>query len=462
MQYSYAHILRRTFRLPLLPLLFQFQVLVISGQRADILNAHISSDAESGDASSASSRSPLVSPTDSPQSEPDCSSDALVPQGALLRVQLSELLNISRLRSGSPISGTLVRPLYCQDRAIVPIGSKIGLVAEKIKKDQPERSWTRKLAEHVWNPLSKEEARYSVEFRSSVLKLPDGRIVPIQVSFGRLVRFVKVQPKSTKQSATVEATSEKANGSGSQQSLQSPQGASKKSNTLILRLESSVTFPFPLERQPRVSESHNGLPNNSTAKLCLLTRLSASQNRKGDSVQARLVEPVQLDGKVIPEGSSFEGRVVQQRAPRRLRRTGSLFVNFERIVTPSGLSIPINSSFIGIEFDRRERIRMDSEGMLYGSRPGLAAYAVDLGISYAAGKIIDDLIEEGIKAAVAGATSETAASIGRYFGMATGVSLFLMRRGRDVTLEQYSEFEVTFKSRVEEQRPENHLERKLE
>jgi hypothetical protein len=211
-----------------------------------------------------------------------------------------------------------------------------------------------------------------------------------------------------------------------------------------------------------VSESHNGLPNNSTAKLCLLTRLSASQNRKGDSVQARLVEPVQLDGKVIPEGSSFEGRVVQQRAPRRLRRTGSLFVNFERIVTPSGLSIPINSSFIGIEFDRRERIRMDSEGMLYGSRPGLAAYAVDLGISYAAGKIIDDLIEEGIKAAVAGATSETAASIGRYFGMATGVSLFLMRRGRDVTLEQYSEFEVTFKSRVEEQRPENHLERKLE
>jgi len=105
---------------------------------------------------------------------------------------------------------------------------------------------------------------------------------------------------------------------------------------------------------------------------------------------------------------------------------------------------------------------MDSEGMLYGSRPGLAAYAVDLGISYAAGKIIDDLIEEGIKAAVAVATSETAASIGRYFGMATGVSLFLMRRGRDVTLEQYWEFEVTFKSRVEEQRPENHLERKLE
>jgi hypothetical protein len=71
-------------------------------------------------------------------------------------------------------------------------------------------------------------------------------------------------------------------------------------------------------------------------------------------------------------------------------------VNFERIVMPSGQPIPINSSIISVESDRKARLRLDSEGMLHGRAPGVAAFAVDLGMSYLSGKIVDDLLEEGI------------------------------------------------------------------
>ena len=83
---------------------------------------------------------------------------------------------------------------------------------------------------------------------------------------------------------------------------------------------------------------------------------------------------------------------------------------------------------------------------LHGPARGVAAFAVDVGVSYLSGKLVDDLLEEGIKAAAAGISTESAASIGRYFGVATGLCLFLMRRGNDVSLEQYSEFEVSLQS----------------
>jgi hypothetical protein len=125
-------------------------------------------------------------------------------------------------------------------------------------------------------------------------------------------------------------------------------------------------------------------------------------------------------------------------------------VSFERIVTPSGQPIVINSSLISVESDRRARITLDSEGMVRGRAPGVAALAMDFGRSYLSGKIVDDLIEEGVKAAMAGITSEKAASIGRYFGIGTGLCLFLVRRGRDASLEQYSELEVILKPRLEQ------------
>jgi hypothetical protein len=216
---------------------------------------------------------------------------------------------------------------------------------------------------------------------------------------------------------------------------------------LILKLENPIDLRLLREAKPANSttEKQTGLAGNLRAHVSLLTRLSTSLSREGDLFRARLVEPLQIDGTLVPEGSLFEGRVNRRTPPRRLRRPGRLFVNFERIVPPTGLPIAISSSIVSVETDRRAVAKLDSEGMLHGRTPGVASFAIDVGVSYLSGKVIDDLLEEGIKAAAAGITTESAASIGRYFGVGTGLCLLLIRRGNDVSLEEYSEFEVSFK-----------------
>jgi hypothetical protein len=454
MQTSFGGSFMRSLRFLSLPLLLHIQVSSASGQRAETIDSL-------NPVNPASTESPEVRPTPPDarvqpdhwlESKPDHPREDSVPQGALLRVMPKESLSLSRLKSGSLISGTLLRPLYCQDREVVPVGSQIQLVVEKSEKHRHRRKRTREFAARVWNPLSTEKVAYSIVFRSAGLELPDGRTAAMNISFGRLLRFVKIQPRPSKDTVVLEPAGKQTNrGEGIQSTRSTPRlEKGKQSGTLILRLESSLKLPKSPE-----SEGHPGaegpiaFSENSAARLSLLSSLSATGNHEGDWFQARLVEPLQLDGKLISEGSLFEGRVTRRTAPRRLRRAGSLFVNFERIVTPSGQPIPINSSLISVEADRKARLRLDSEGMLRGRAPGVAAFAVDLGMSYLSGKIVDDLIEEGIKAAVAGITTEKAASIGRYFGIGTGVCLFLMRRGRDVSLEQYSEFEVSIKPRLE-------------
>jgi hypothetical protein len=419
MQKSFPHSILRKLWFLSLPLLFQLQVFPASDRRAEIDSLGFVD-------------SPSADSSDAPSSAFGASREASIPQGALLRVRPNALPSLSRLRSGSLVSGTLLRSLYCQDREIVPVGSQIELIVETIEKNPPTRKRAREFAARLWNPLSQGEAAYSVVFRSAALKLPDGRTAAMNVSFGRLLRLAKIQAKPSKETAV-------------------PQDADKQSGTLILRLESALNLPqFPEAEGLAAAQSHIALSENSAARLCLLSPLSATRNREGERFQARLVEPLQFDANLIPEGSLFEGRITRRRAPRRLRRPGSLFVSFERIVTPSGQPILIHSSLISVESDRRARITLDSEGMVRGRAPGVAALAMDLGMSYLSGKIVDDLIEEGVKAAMAGITSEKAASIGRYFGIGAGLFFFLVRRGRDASLEQYSELEVILKPRLEQ------------
>ena len=74
---------------------------------------------------------------------------------------------------------------------MVPVGSQIQLVVEKIENIRHTRKWAREFVARVWNPLSTEKIAYSIVFRSAGLELPDGRIAALNVSFGRLLRLSK-------------------------------------------------------------------------------------------------------------------------------------------------------------------------------------------------------------------------------------------------------------------------------
>ena len=376
--------------------------------------------------------------------------DSSIAQGSLLRVAPTQPLNLSRLRPGSSFSGVLLRALFSQDLEAVPVGSRIQLVVEKVEKQKRTGNAFREFLNRLWNPLSTKPTTFSVVFRSAVIVLPDERTLPASVSFGRVFNSGETRARTKGVSSARESSGKQPqNRAKGTQTLVESVSTEKADHRqiLILRLENPIDLRLPREVMLSNSarDTQATVAGNFLARVSLLTQLSASQSREGDSFRARLVEPLQIDGTLIPEGSHFEGRVNRRVPPRRLRRPGTLFVNFERIVLPTGLPIAISSSIVSLETDRRAAPKLDSEGMLRGRAPGVAAFAVDVGVSYLSGKLVDDLLEEGIKAAAARISTESAASIGRYFGVATGLCLFLMRRGNDVSLEQYSEFEVSFK-----------------
>ena len=376
-------------------------------------------------------------------------------RGALLRVALAEPIKLSHWRPGSSLSGVLLRPLYAQEREAIPAGSQVQLVVEKIEREKQAKNRVSGSLSRLWNTSPRKRRVYSVWFRSATLTSPDGCVTPVTVSCGRIGKFIQVRAKPEGITFTPEPPSETAQDTttSTEPVLQSQASerlwSGRRRLVLVLQLEKEITLRLPV-RPPALSNSGKQLiiVASSRARLSLLTPLSASKNREGDWFQARLVEPLRWEGQLISEGSLFEGRITRRLPPRRLSRPGSLYLNFERIIPPEGPPIAISSSIVGVEADRGVSLKMDSEGMLRGRNPGVGAFAVEVGLSYLLGKLIDDLLEEGIKAIAAGTASGTAAAIGRYFGMGTGLCLFLQRRGANVTLEKYTELEVTFRHRA--------------
>jgi hypothetical protein len=69
------------------------------------------------------------------------------------------------------------------------------------------------------------------------------------------------------------------------------------------------------------------LPAGTRCKILLLTSLSASKSKRGDAVQARLLEPVLVNSQVVlPAGSLIKGKVGDE--------------NSAQMVTPGRISVP--------------------------------------------------------------------------------------------------------------------------
>jgi hypothetical protein len=171
--------------------------------------------------------------------------------------------------------------------------------------------------------------------------------------------------------------------------------------------------------------------------------LTGSENRAGDTINARLVEPVVAEGRiVIPEGSRLEGHIVRRKAPRRLNRSALLRLNFNRLILPEGSVTDIATELKSADTDHGSAL--DAEGGISGGSTNKKRLALDAGLAYLSGKVADDLLEEGIKYALGAGASGSAAVAARYVGIGTGLFFLAMQKGNDVRLPQYSEIELIF------------------
>src|SRR6266436_5860123 len=93
--------------------------------------------------------------------------------------------------------------------------------------------------------------------------------------------------------------------------------------------------------------AQTSLPTGTALKMKLETTLATFSNQAGDPFQARVTQPVVVDGKsVIPIGATVQGRVTKTSEPRRIAGKPTIAIFPETIVLPNGERYMLNATLV--------------------------------------------------------------------------------------------------------------------
>jgi hypothetical protein len=364
-----------------------------------------------------------------------------IPAGAILRLELAGPVNVSHLKPGSELAGQLVRPVYVYDRALIPAGSQVRAVVDKVEKQKAaekkgflERVDTlRGLGLHHHN-------FYEVSLRAATVKLPSGEEVPMDLRFIRGGEELRLQANEQGQM--------KVGGTTGKDLAQHAPGISQVARikhgkrqvqqyrhpVATLEVERAAKLELPAQPEvPRATSQPVTIPEGTRAEFLLLTELRASESKEGDRFQARLVEPIFQSGGhlLVPEGSVLDGHIARLVRPRRMSRAASMYLVFDRLTEPEGETQKIAASLAGADVGKKAPVNMDPEGGLHG-KGGTKNLAKRVAVGVASQQVADEAVEMATHA------------VAPYASVGIGLLVLLGGHGNDVDLPQYSDLEVVF------------------
>ncbi len=387
--------------------------------------------------------------------------DLALESSVYVKVQLEATVKVSALKPGDVIEGKLAQDVYSGDRELFPAGSRVRLTVDKLARRRrvPNDHWP-----WVVNVFTPRHENYPT-FQSAVISLPEGKEVPLRVSLIFINRETEVRAQAKTKKADHQAAgtaTQPADASAGPTPLptqtESKDAASKNAGSGKTEARNKGVFvileaanPTETSAVPGESSSSGASPDSVTlasgtrAKIILLGGVSASKSRPGDSFQARLVEPVRLDSKVVlPEGTLLGGKVVTRTPPRMLSRAGSLLLSFTDLTLPGRAGVPAVASVTAAELDQGSHTKIDAEGKLHGDRPGKAWMAINLGVTAGIAKVSDDTLQLIIEVFVSTATDASTAGTGRIVAACASGLFLLTRHGRDVVLPRFTEMNISF------------------
>jgi hypothetical protein len=169
--------------------------------------------------------------------------------------------------------------------------------------------------------------------------------------------------------------------------------------------------------------------------LSMINSVNTKNSAAGDRVYLQTVFPIIANGKiVIPPGSYVEGTVTEVKRPGRVKGRGSLFVRFDSLILPNGVTRDFRARVGALDGRGDEKLE-HKEGKIE-SESGKANDAKTAAITGVSG----GLIGAGLGAEI-GHIGEGAA-IGAGAGVAAGVMMALLTRGPDATLPKGSTIEM--------------------
>jgi hypothetical protein len=126
---------------------------------------------------------------------------------------------------------------------------------------------------------------------------------------------------------------------------------------------------LPLALAPQHSVRTLTVPAETETAIQLLSGIHSRVSHVGDPVTAQVLEPVYVDGQVaLPAGSVVGGHITRIRPAGRLRRPAELALRFENVTLPDGQNQPLSALLAALDAPPRARTRLDSEGILKGTR----------------------------------------------------------------------------------------------
>ena len=364
-----------------------------------------------------------------------------------VKVQLDKPLKLAKLRPGDAVEGKLARGVYSSDHELYPAGSQVRLSVDHMERRRrtPDDHWP-----WVVKVFTSRHEPYPV-FKTATISGANGESA-LQVSLISISRKREVNAQAKKKKSgkhTDDAGSVEVSKAGSvygSGSLATPM--------MVLEAFGAEPEKAPSARAEGTSSSElrsgpdlfrlETLPAGTACKILLLGNVSASKSKPGDVVQARLIEPVLVNSRVVlPAGSLVQGKVVKRTPPRWGSRSGSLYLTFTSVTLPGGNFIPIAASLAAAELDRRSHTRIDAEGQLRGERPGKAWMAINIGVTAGLSKEVDDATQLIVEAIVSTATDASTAGTARIVsGCISGIYM-VTRRGRDVVLPRFTEMDIS-------------------
>ena len=97
--------------------------------------------------------------------------------------------------------------------------------------------------------------------------------------------------------------------------------------------------------------------------VTLTSRINTKNAKDGDGVYGKTTFPITINNKiVIPEGSFVRGKVTEVRRPGRVKGKAELTLNFQTLVLPSGITVPIYTSLGGIGGEAKRKGEATAQG----------------------------------------------------------------------------------------------------
>ena len=169
--------------------------------------------------------------------------------------------------------------------------------------------------------------------------------------------------------------------------------------------------------------------------LSMINSVNTKNSAAGDRVYLQTVFPILSNGKVvIPPGSYVEGTVTEVKRPGHVKGRGSLFVRFDSLILPNGVTRDFRARVGAIDGRGDEKLER-TEGKIQ-SEGGKASDAKTVAVTGASGA----LIGAGLGSQV-GSMGQGAA-IGAGAGVAAGVMMAMLSRGPEASLPKGSTIEM--------------------